>query len=89
MGETRQMRNISRTKPNAHHFTRPYGQIKLYLNVGSAPLLNFRHRPTSAQCWILSAKESKSPLVHFSETASVGQAVFIMWKNEVKKGKGV
>lgn len=77
-GRTQVDEKHKQKKANTHHVTRPYRRIKPYLNVGSAPLLKSCHSPVSAQCCILSAGEKKSPLVHFSETAPVGQSVFIM-----------
>lgn len=90
-GRTQVDKKYKQNKANTHHVTRPYGQMKPYLKVGSAPLLKYCHSTAWAQCWILSARESKSPLLHFSETVSVGQAVFIMcilekWGKERKRG---
>lgn len=39
-GRTQADEKHKQYKANTHHDTRPYGQIKPYLNVGSASLLN-------------------------------------------------
>lgn len=56
-GGTQADEKHKQNKANTHHVIRPHGQIKLYLNVASAPLLKFCHSPTSAGSLVLGSQK--------------------------------